>query len=371
MRDHEFTARLRAGAESLAAAADPPSPDVIRRRGDRRRTHGMIAAGVLVFVTGAGGGGAAYASLGAPSGAPQAAGAGASQAQSAAASAVSGASRRIVAVTTGGAVELLDASSGVASKVLVPRTDAIGDEIAVSPSGSTVYFAVKRGCADSIESVPVTGGTALPVATGVLPAISPDGARLAFVRERISGGSDAISYGCQPAGIHPAGQVSVVVRDLATGHEKVYGTSAVPISHLSWSPSGQSLLVSAGPGVSGGWVLSTLDVATGGSRAVPVTGAASYYREGVFLPGGGLFVDRVCCSGDASTVSSTVLQEIDASGGLVRQVAIGYVNRDHTSLDVSAGWLLYLSGHDLFVADGTGKAYQVTSGLIAAAWLGA
>jgi len=52
-------------------------------------------------------------------------------------------------------------------------------------------------------------------------------------------------------------------------------------------------------------------------------------------------------------------------------VAIGLTSQDHTSLAADRGgqWLLYLSGHDLFLSDEGGKAFALTTGLIAAVWL--
>lgn len=99
--------------------------------------------------------------------------------------------------------------------------------------------------------------------------------------------------------------------------------------------------------------------------------ADSYYREGVFLPDGQLFVNQVCCSGEPVRDTSSLLWEIDSAGRLYRQVAIGLTNRDHSSLDADpAGyWLLYLSGQDLFVSQDGTAPFILTSGLIAAAWL--
>jgi Tol biopolymer transport system component len=59
----------------------------------------------------------------------------------------------------------------------------MGQEIAVSPDGSTVYFSAVGGCTNQIESVPVSGGTPTVIASGVLPAISPDGSKLAYAQE--------------------------------------------------------------------------------------------------------------------------------------------------------------------------------------------
>jgi hypothetical protein len=106
---------------------------------------------------------------------------------------------------------------------------------------------------------------------------------------------------------------------------------------------------------------------------VPVTGpdaARSYYRGGVFLPGGNLFVDRICCTDGGAKQTSDLLWEIAPSGRLVRQVALGWLDRDHYSLDgdPSGHWLLYLSGPDLFLSLDGNAPFKLTTALGAAAW---
>jgi hypothetical protein len=294
-----------------------------------------------------------------------------------------------VAVTTAGVVEVLNPVSGVATAALTQPQDAIGDEVAISPDGQTVYFAVKNGCTDYVESVPAAGGTPKVVTTGVLPALSPDGTELALVREPYSGGPDRIKYGCSSARSANS-KAEVVVHNLATGAEQAYpapsGMMTYPISHLSWAANGKTLLVSAGAttGVQA-WALVEVNLATArnylpessptpADHIVPVDGSYSsvpgyYYREGVYLPDGDMFVDQICCDENgSSTVTSTTLMKVNASGKELSQVAMGFTNQDHTSLDASQGWFLYLSGEDLFLSDGT-KAFMLTSGLIAAAWV--
>jgi len=84
-----------------------------------------------------------------------------------------------------------------------------------------------------------------------------------------------------------------------------------------------------------------------------------------------MFVNRVCCAGLPARTTSSLLWEIDPAGHLVRQVAIGFLDRDHTSLgaDPAGRWLLYLSGHDLFVSLAGSAPFLLTPGLIAAAWV--
>jgi hypothetical protein len=370
----EFSASLRAGSADFAATVTPAAPDAIRARGNRRRRRQALAAAVLAVAIAAGGAGTAYASLGRSGLAAPAAG----RAPSAVPSGPAGEGRPdIVAVTNQGALVVLDPLTGIARKILV-RDGVLAGAVSVSPDGRTVYFATRHGCEGTIESIPAAGGRVSVIAPGVLPAVSPDGTRVAFVR---------MPDGCGRAG-SAAASPEVVVRDLAGGGETVLPAAPDPASagavpELSWSPDGKRLLVAVARSKgSGSWALAQVDPATAryylpsagsGASVVPVTGpdaAHSYYRGGVFLPGGDLFVNRICCTDGVSGETSNLLWEIDPSGRFVRQVAIGWRDRDHTSLDgdPSGQWLLYLSGPDLFLSlDGTAP-FKLTTGLAAAAW---
>jgi hypothetical protein len=389
MRDNEFGTELRTGAYAISSSTTPTAAAAVRRRGDRRRRRNAVMSGALAFIIGAGGGGVAYASFDHPSsGSGASAAGGATPRPSGGTSgAASGPSRpQIVAVTTGGAVELVDSATG-AGTAITANQDAIGDELSVSPDGKTVYFAVRKGCADDIESVPIGGGTPSMVAVGLLPAVSPDGKELAFVRESYSGGPTETNYTCIP--VEQTKKAEVVVRNLATGSEQDYPPSpdapAWPVSHVSWSADGSSLLVSAGPATgTQSWGLLVVNLASAqyyvpsaatapGVSFVQAASGSSFYREGVYLPDGDMFVNQLCCTsatGSTGQVTSTLLQEINPSGVVMSQVAIGDLGRDHTSLDATLGWLLYLSGSQLLVSDAGAKPAVLGGGsFIAATWV--
>jgi hypothetical protein len=207
---------------------------------------------------------------------------------------------------------------------------------------------------------------------------------VAFARE------PSLSPGCIPPGTDLAAHYKLVVRTLSTGAETSYpmlpagqlGSLPAPISHLSWAADSERLAVSISSVQDNeGWDLIIVDtpaakyyLAGAGDSAVPVTGQpnarASYLREGVFLPDGNLFVSRACCAGIPVRNTSRLMWEVGTSGGLVHQVAIGFANLDHVSLDASASgqWLLYLGGGDLYVSDHGARPHQLAAGLIAAAW---
>lgn len=386
MRD-DFASKLQSGSAAFVAAISPPDPEPIRARGDTRRRRKALTSAVLALTIGAGGSGAAYASFDRPADtrAPT----------TSSSTAPSGQPGRpgIVAVTAKGALMVFNPVTGEAIRILV-ASGVAGGAVAVSSDGSTVYFAARLGCRDEIESVPVAGGRTTEITAGVLPAVSPDGTKLAFAREPFGGGPSHLDFlpGCHRP-TPTRSDFTVVVRDLADGHETVYpappgAPSALPVavSRLSWAPDDQKLLVSIGPAQdNAGWDLAVMDLATAryympsetsvGVSSVPVSAgpdaAHSYYREGVFLPDGAMFVNVVCCSGVPIHRTSSLLWEIGPSGQLRRYVAIGFADRDHSSLDGDPGgdWLLYLSGPDLFLSWAGTAPFMLTSGLIAAAWL--
>lgn len=309
----------------------------------------------------------------------------------------------IVAVTTSGALVVLDPSTGAVTRTLVSSGVAVSsggpqgeDEISVSPNGGTVYFTGRANCSDSVESVPAAGGTPTVVTTGQLPAISPSGSKLAFTQQ-----DEGDCTGSQDW----AQNYSVVIRTLSTGSQVTYPMAPNdagqilpdPITHLSWAPGGGDLAVSIGSFQDNlGYSLRVLNpsaaqfYSTGpGTTTIPVTSSptGSYYNEAVYLPDGNLFVNRNCCMGVPVThpADSNLMQEISTSGSLVRTVAIGIPTDDHTSLSVDPGgnWLLYIAGtHGYITADGTvpttgtlyvsqdgAKPTQVATGILAAAWL--
>lgn len=285
----------------------------------------------------------------------------------------------IVAVTTAGALVRLDPNSGNVAATLVANGVA-GGELAVTPDGSAVYFASGTGCSPEIEKIPVAGGTPVPVTAGSLPAISPDGSKLAFVREPL-----VVNSSC-----FPDMTSKLIVRDISSPAEVTYPLPPgaisnglpMPISYVSWAPDNKRLALSMyAVQDNEGWAVNILDTTSAqyylpgaGVTNVPPTGsptpAISYLRQGIFLPDGNLFVSRACCGGVPVRDTSQLLWVVDTSGQLVHQVAVGYPDKQHLSLSADPGghWLLYLSGADLYVSAAGATPSKLATGLLAAAW---
>jgi WD40-like Beta Propeller Repeat len=289
---------------------------------------------------------------------------------------------QIVAVNSGGAVQVIDAASGAVIRTLVP-TGAVGPQVTVTPDGKTVYFEKSDGCEGEIDAVPMAGGAVTSITKGSLPTVSPDGKTLALARE------PSLSDQSCPGSGNIALQFSVVLRQLVGGSEKSFPMSPAlassglpaPVSYLSWSADNRRLAVSVSSVEDNeGWNLYLFDTSSDSyyvapnSPTVPVTGdnaAKSYYGEGAFLPDGKLFAVRLCCTGIPPTTSSVILQLVSASSGAVSDtVAVGYSDRAHTSLgsDSSGQWLLYLSGTELEISHNGGQPSPLPGSYLAVTW---
>ena len=291
----------------------------------------------------------------------------------------------IVAVTTAGALVRIDPTTGDIQQTLV-ASGVLGDEISVSPDQSTIYYAQRSGCDTEIKSISAAGGTPASIAPGQLPAISPDGTKLAFARQPVL--TDA---GCMPNQSNLAILFKIDIRTLPAGGDNVLSAPPelqssglfAPISHLSWAADSMRLAVSvASVQDNEGWGLNIVDTSVAryyvppgsGITSVPVTGSdaqRSYIREGIFLPSGNMFISRACCGGVPIVNTSRLMWEVGSSGSLVHQVALGYPNLEHVSLAASptGQFLLYIAGSDLYVSTNGNTPAKLTTGVIAATWM--
>src|SRR5271165_6849902 len=132
-----------------------------------------------------------------------------SASSSASVSAVAATPPAMVAVTHGGALVTLNPATGAVSATLVP-SHVLGDEVSVSSSG-VVYFAVKHGCTSEVEAIPVAGGAVTTLARGSLPAVSPDGTKLAYADQPM------LVAGCVPHVTDLVTLYHVDIRTLSSG----------------------------------------------------------------------------------------------------------------------------------------------------------
>jgi dipeptidyl aminopeptidase/acylaminoacyl peptidase len=158
-----------------------------------------------------------------------------------------------------------------------------GEEIAVSPDGKTVYFALRE--AGRIEPLSTNldifaapaDGSAPPVnltdandATDNLPTISPDGRTLAYFAMARPG--------------YEADRQVLQLRDLATGQTRAVTQNwDRSVDSIAWAPDGKSLLVTAGDTLEE--PVFRVDAATG---AVTRLTGDGHYGNVHALPGGGV-----------------------------------------------------------------------------------
>ena len=96
--------------------------------------------------------------------------------------------------------------------------------------------------------------------------------------------------------------------------------------------------------------------------------AGTIWGQPAFLPDGRLFVAERCCGLDRTESRLLIVQP--ATSTVATVVAIGFADRDHTSLSASSDghWLTYLSGDQLFESHDGARPVAVRTGLAAVAW---
>jgi dipeptidyl aminopeptidase/acylaminoacyl peptidase len=186
-----------------------------------------------------------------------------------------------------------------------------GEEIAFSPDGRTVYFALREAGRTEptstnldIFAVPADGSaapvnlTAANRATDNLPAVSPDGRTLAYAAMARPG--------------YEADRMVIMLRDLATGAvRRLTHHWDRSVSSLAWSRDGRSLLVTAGDTLEE--PVFRVDVANGQVHRLTREGHAGNVRP---LAGGGAIYTS------NSVFAPDDLFRVDARGRVTQLTAV-------------------------------------------------
>jgi len=150
-----------------------------------------------------------------------------------------------IAAISGGSIVMLDARDGHTLRTLATHAEAATggfpylQGVSLSPDRSDVFYSLVGDCdAASIFRVPADGhGKPDAILTGVSPAVSPDGQKLAYAT-------------ATPCGTDPADRLcqnALVFRDLKTGDERTWRYPDTPdyatalyqeavISEIDWAP---------------------------------------------------------------------------------------------------------------------------------------
>ena len=189
-----------------------------------------------------------------------------------------------------------------------------GEEIAISPDGRTVYFALREAgrieptstnldifAAPADGSAPPTNLTPENDGTDNLPTVSPDGRSLAY-------------FSMARAGYEADRQV-LMVRDLASGQTRaVTANWDRSVGSIAWAKDGKSILVTAGDTMEE--PVSRVDVASG--KVTRLTGDGHAGNVNPLAGGGAIFTQN-------SSMAPDDLYRVDARGKVTR---LTNVNRD-------------------------------------------
>ena len=284
-----------------------------------------------------------------------------------------------VAAISGGSVVMLDGRDGHTLRRLATHTEATTggfpylQGVSLSPDRSEVFYSLSGDCESAtIYRVPADGHAAAVVAfSGVSPAVSPDGRKLAYA---VATPGATTERHCQNA---------VVVRDLKTGVERSWRYPDTPdyasplyqsavISEIDWAPDSTRLaytLSYEGDSVS---VLDTeADADLGQTVEVVIPGGGGNSSHPAWQAGTGflgVFNTRFeCCFDDNYTgPPRTLLVDVDKR----LPTALLPAGRRVTALDfdASGAHLLFVDGGRLYRRSGTQAPVGLVTGVTAADW---
>lgn len=191
-----------------------------------------------------------------------------------------------VAVDLDGRLVRVDTQTGDVVEALLPG-ERIDGPIAVAADG--VYL--QDEWLPRIYFLPFGSTELQHVVDGISPAVSPDGARLAFGRLSDDPPAECTEF-C----------TDLVIRDLASGEEVVWshGEDVTQISFIAWLP-GDRIAASVSPFGDGDTVVKVVGASEGGSLDLidpimqPELDGPNWHVVGYHEPTGGLIVNETCC----------------------------------------------------------------------------
>ncbi len=286
-----------------------------------------------------------------------------------------------IAAISGGSIVMLDARDGHTLRTLATHTEATTggfpylQGVSLTPDRSDVFYSLVGDCAAaSIFRVPADGhGKPEAILTGVSPAVSPDGQKLAYAAVA-PGGTDPEARHCQNA---------VVVRDLKTGAERTWRYPDTPdyaialyqdavISEIDWAPDSSRLaytLSYEGDSVS---VLDTetdTDLGQTDELVIPSGGGNSSHpawQAGTSLLG--VFNTRFeCCFDDNYTGPPRALL-VDVDKRLPTPLLPAGRRVTALDFDASGAHLIFVDGGRLYRRTGTQAPVSLANGVTAADW---
>lgn len=286
-----------------------------------------------------------------------------------------------IAAVSGGSIVMLDARDGHTVRTLANHTEASTggfpylQGISVTPDRSDVLYSLVGDCdAATIFKVPADGhGKPDAILTGVSPAVSPDGQKLAYAVAP-PGGTDPAARHCQNA---------VVVRDLATGAERTWRYPDTPdyasalyqdavISEIDWAPDSTRLaytLSYEGDSVS---VLDTeTDTDLGQTEEVVIPSGGGNSSHPAWQAGSdllGVFNTRFeCCFDDNYTGPPRALL-VDVDKRLPTPLLPAGRRVTTLDFDASGAHLLFVDGGRLYRRSFNQAPVGLVTGVTAADW---
>ncbi len=283
-----------------------------------------------------------------------------------------------IAAIVGGSVVMLDGRDGHTLRTLANHPEATSggfpylQSVTLTPDRSEVYYSLVGDCGvATMYRVPADGHlSAVAILTGMSPAVSPDGRRLAYAAATPS----SAERHCQNA---------VVVRDLQTGAERTWRYPDTPdyatplfqdavISEIDWAPDSTRLAYTLSYE---GDTISVLNTETDGDLSetvevvIPDGGGNSSYPA--WQPASGLlglFNTRFeCCFDDNYTGPPRALL-VDVERRLATPLLPAGRRVTTLDFDASGGHLLFVDGGRLYRRSGKQAPVGLVSGVTSVDW---